>query len=46
MHELKTGINTDKFAIFDSSKKFLSPTHFINGLYTLYNRLNAISKKA
>ena len=38
MHELKAGLNADKFATFlDASEKFLSLIRFANGLYALYN---------
>ena len=42
MHELKAGLNGDKFAtIRGVSEKFLSLIRFANDLYTLYNQLNA-----
>ena len=42
MHELKAGLNGDKFAAFRGvSEKFLSLIRFANDLCTLYNQLNA-----
>ena len=39
MHELKTGLNADKFATFWMFPKRLSLIRFVNGPHTLYNRL-------
>ena len=39
MHELKTGLNADKFATFWMFPKRLSLIRFANGPHTLYNRL-------
>ena len=36
MHELKTGLNADKFATY-----FSSLIRFVNDPHTLYNRLDA-----
>ena len=42
MHELKAGLNTDKFATFWMFPKgFYHSVRFANDPYTLYNQLNA-----
>ena len=42
MHELKTGLYADKFAIFFIfPERFLSLIRFANDPYTVYNGLNA-----
>ena len=41
MHELKTGLDADKFATFQMFRKRLSLIRFVKGPHTLYNRLYA-----
>ena len=41
MHELKTGLDADKFATFWMFPTRLSLIRFVNGPHTLYNRLYA-----
>ena len=44
MHELKTGLNADKFATFWMFPKRLSLIRFVNGPHTLYKPLNTLSQ--